>query len=242
MGRIPSPHVSLSVMNVNMLEHQRSLLAVMGIDIWIPQNTAQTRHYKPSLYRDQVEENHPIDVCFPEFAQAQSEQFFTKPASQAEQLNIEDSSLQLKSNPDGVQLPRESVKNDKQSQDEVAERQPLVIDAFEIQAMITKTHTILLDATALTTDQENLWVNIQRSVSSQFYDLKWPFNFAQFQDGRGAEVFIQGFIDALSVDKKILSLGCLPHISTTQHMQIASLQDMIKQPLLKRRLWNLIKN
>ncbi len=39
-------------MNVNLAEHQRSILAAMGIDLWIPQVDVQTRHYQNTLYRD----------------------------------------------------------------------------------------------------------------------------------------------------------------------------------------------
>jgi len=44
----------------------------------------------------------------------------------------------------------------------------------------------------------------------------------------------------LALDKRILILGHLDFISHAQSMQLASLQEMIDQPLLKRRLWQLM--
>lgn len=37
-----------------MVEHQRSIMAVMGIDIWMPKIEVDTRAYSNSLYRDQA--------------------------------------------------------------------------------------------------------------------------------------------------------------------------------------------
>jgi hypothetical protein len=64
----------------------------------------------------------------------------------------------------------------------------------------------------------------------------------QLQDGRGAAMYIQGFVDALRQERKVISLGQLPYLNNTEMFELASLQEMIEQPLLKRRLWQFMQN
>ena len=52
---------------------------------------------------------------------------------------------------------------------------------------------------------------------------------------------IQGFLDAAAMNKKILCLGHLDFIQHSNILHLASLEEMIAQPLLKRRLWQLMQ-
>ena len=101
---------------------------------------------------------------------------------------------------------------------------------------------ILVDSTHIDAEQLTLWSNIQRAVSGQYYELKWPFPLLQLQDGKGANIYIQGFVDALKQDRKVISLGELTYLKSTDIIQLASLQKMLDQPVLKRRLWQFMQN
>ena len=84
--------------------------------------------------------------------------------------------------------------------------------------------------------------NIQRAVQAEFHALQWPFAWTNMQDGRGAASYVQGFLDALSAEKNVLCLGGIPHLQSSKSIQLASLQDMLDQPLLKKRLWQFMQN
>ena len=62
------------------------------------------------------------------------------------------------------------------------------------------------------------------------------------QDGRGASSYIQGFLDVFSTEKNVLCLGEIPHLQASHSIQLASLQEMLIQPLLKKRLWQFMQN
>lgn len=225
-------------MNVNTLEQHRSIMSTLGIDIWIPK-LAETRHYKTSMYRDQVSEGfQESQKPLLDFNRdAKHEDIQTQPVDRTPQANslarqLEQPTVIQKRD---LQISQETV-------DEIENSEPIVINPFEIQAMQTSSCLILVDTTDLNAAQENLWLNIQRSMASQKFDLKWPFNFNQFQDGRGVQTYLQGFIDCLALDKKILSLGQIPHLLSNEITVVANLEEMLAEPLLKRQLWNLMKN
>lgn len=101
---------------------------------------------------------------------------------------------------------------------------------------------IVVDATSMSSEQQQLWNNIQHAISAEYALLQWPFPLLEFQDGRGAESYVQGFLDALSVDKNILFLGQSGYFKHAKGMQLASLQEMLDQPLLKNACGSLCKN
>ncbi len=77
---------------------------------------------------------------------------------------------------------------------------------------------------------------------ADFFALQWPFGLVNLQDGRGAASYVQGFIDAISLDKNVICLGDIPHLEHAKVYPLASLQQMIEQPLLKKRLWQFMQN
>ncbi len=219
-------------MNVNMIEHQRNILAALGIDLWVSKGSACQTFTHTSLYRDVAQSGMSTEIIVPQPVQQQQE-----------------IAVQLKSQPNPA-VP-EIVQNGQQqsrvaqveTQTEKAEpAQQLEIPAFALQAISTEHCVIVVDITDLTTEQNTLWMNIQRAISHQYYELKWPFPLNQFQDGQAASIYIQGFLDALKADKQLLSLGGLPYFHGMQLTQLASLQEMLEQPLLKRRLWQFMQN
>lgn len=229
-------NTSTDVMNVNMVEHQRSLLAVLGIDVWMPKVNTPVRNYTASLYRDQ----------------AAPETAYVEPIQSFDTVLVPDSaqrSLQEQQAPVSaeVTLVRERVQPHSVEQ-KVAQvtvdddaRPVIHIDAFELQAWCTERCIIVVDSTDLNAAQSQLWRNIQRAQTGHFFDLKWPFALAPLQDGRGVQVYIQGFLDAMRGDKKIISLGQIKHCQHTDVVVLASLSQMLDQPLLKRDLWALMR-
>lgn len=115
---------------------------------------------------------------------------------------------------------------------------PIVeVEAFSVQAYSLVHCTILINATRLTEPQQQLWLNIQRSLSGQYSLLEWPFPLPNFQDNRGVGCYVQGFIDAIAYEKSLLSLGDIPYLNHSKVIRLASLQEMLDKPLLKKRLW-----
>ena len=277
-------------MSVNLAEHQRSLLATMGIDLWVPRVDVQIRHFQTALYRDsafaielsQTEGLVPAPIDF--FSQdhlkqkhLQQDQQVVHPPSDLQILNLQAPNLQslniqtsnlaienltplenntvkpeqLQQNIADVALLRnsknhpqkaEKTSNSIQPQTPLSTEPAIQIEAFEIQAFCLENCVILVDCTHLTAEQTTLWLNIQRATSGQFYELKWPFPMMQYQDGKGASMYVQGFTDALKQERKVLSLGQLAHMNHSEIVQLASLQEMLDQPILKRRLWQFMQN
>ena len=62
-----------------------------------------------------------------------------------------------------------------------------------------------------------------------------------FQDSRGVDSYVQGFLDAISADKNIILIGQLPYLADPKSINLASLQEMLDQPLLKKRLWQFMQ-
>lgn len=231
-------------MNVNLAEHQRSILAAMGIDFWIPQVDVQTRHYQNTLYRDVAQNEAEIakTVEFKDFNHSTTA--FTKNTENV--LARRESAVQsevslLKVNAETQQTEEITSSEQIQKQTTISVEPALQIASFEIQAYQIEHCVIFVDATQLNDDQKTLWGNIQRAAFGQYFELKWPFPMLQFQDGRGASMYIQGFIDGLRQERKIISLGQLTHLNQSDVIQLASLQEMIEQPILKRRLWQFMQ-
>ncbi|AXQ22761.1 hypothetical protein BEN71_12045 [Acinetobacter wuhouensis] len=231
-------------MNVNLAEHQRSILAAMGIDLWIPQVDVQTRHYQNTLYRDVAQNEAEIatTVEFKDFNHSTTA--FTKNTENVivrRESAVQSEVSLLKVNAETQQTEEITSAEQIQKQTAISVEPALQIASFEIQAYQIEHCVIFVDATQLNDDQKTLWGNIQRAAFGQYFELKWPFPMLQFQDGRGASMYIQGFIDGLRQERKIISLGQLTHLNQSDVIQLASLQEMIEQPILKRRLWQFMQ-
>lgn len=99
----------------------------------------------------------------------------------------------------------------------------------------------MVESTVLSQKQQQLWRNIQHALQAEYHVLQWPFALEVLQDGIGVENYVQGFVDVLSADKNMLILGQLPHFRSEQCLHLASLQEMLDQPLLKKSLWDAIQ-
>ena len=213
-----------------MIGHQRDILATLGIDIWVPKDAACQNMPSSSIWRDQAAPEYLSEIVV---AKAQP---LIVPEPKAEQLKTLDQ-------PDPLPTPTPIVKEVQAEivPQVVEERPALHIAVFQLQTLGLPHCVIVTDATELSSEQQQLWNNIQQALQAEYYELQWPFPLINFQDGRGAESYVQGFIDAISADKNIIFLGQFPYFNHSKSIHLAGLQEMLDQPLLKKRLWQFMQ-
>ncbi len=215
-----------------MIGHERKILATLGIDVWIPRGTVSARLGNTPIWRDQTAKVEPLH--FHDHVKN------VKPDSATENLQkkITDIVEQVAIDTLPPQAEKEHLPAASKDANAAEAVNPIVeVEAFSVQAYSLVHCTILINATRLTEPQQQLWLNIQRSLSGQYSLLEWPFPLPNFQDNRGVGCYVQGFIDAIAYEKSILSLGDIPYLNHSKIIRLASLQEMLDKPLLKKRLW-----
>ncbi|ENW15515.1 hypothetical protein L313_0072 [Acinetobacter haemolyticus CIP 64.3 = MTCC 9819] len=217
-----------------MIGQQRNILAAMGIDVWIPRDVVCQKNTAPSLWRDQIIDQ-PTQYSEPV---QNNDARITQDAPMA---SVETQPAIVRESSQQVELDEKPV-----VKDSVIEKEQIVItapvQAFELQMYVLENCALLVESSQLNDAQRQLWQNIQKARLGQYAELKWPFPLAAFQESRGLSSYIQGFLDATANNKKILCLGQLDFIQHTNILHLASLEEMIVQPLLKRRLWQLMQS
>ncbi|WP_284085180.1 hypothetical protein [Acinetobacter haemolyticus] len=217
-----------------MIGQQRNILAAMGIDVWIPRDVVCQKNTAPSLWRDQIIDQ-PTQYSEPV---QNNDARITQDAPMA---SVETQPAIVRESSQQVELDEKPV-----VKDSVIEKEQIVItapvQAFELQMYVLENCALLVESSQLNDAQRQLWQNIQKARLGQYAELKWPFPLAAFQESRGLSSYIQGFLDAIANNKKILCLGQLDFIQHTNILHLASLEEMIAQPLLKRRLWQLMQS
>ncbi|MCU4379110.1 hypothetical protein [Acinetobacter haemolyticus] len=217
-----------------MIGQQRNILAAMGIDVWIPRDVVCQKNTAPSLWRDQIIDQ-PTQYSEPV---QNNDARITQDAPMA---SVETQPATVRESSQQVELDEKPV-----VKDSVIEKEQIVItapvQAFELQMYVLENCALLVESSQLNDAQRQLWQNIQKARLGQYAELKWPFPLAAFQESRGLSSYIQGFLDATANNKKILCLGQLDFIQHTNILHLASLEEMIAQPLLKRRLWQLMQS
>lgn len=210
---------------INMMGHQRDILASLGIDIWVSRTAVSQTLPQSSVWRDQAAPEIHSDIIVPAAVNQQLKQ---------QQPIIHE---EPKQEPSPQHTAVEVV-----APDDIPEaRVMLQVEAFSIEALQLPYCVILVESTALSQKQQQLWRNIQHALQAEYHVLQWPFALEVLQDGIGVENYVQGFVDVLSADKNMLILGQLPHFRSEQCLHLASLQEMLDQPLLKKSLWDAIQ-
>lgn len=215
-----------------MIGQQRNILATLGIDVWIPREVVCQKNTAPNLWRDQV-----VDEV------SQSTVLALDSALIVEEIPV----TAVHTPPiTEIEIPQQTkVVVELVAKEAVVEKEQIVItaqiQALELQMYVLDNCAILLESSQLNDAEQQLWQNIQKARLGQYAELKWPFPLAAFQESRGLSSYIQGFIDATATNKKILCLGQLDFIQHSNILHLASLEEMIAQPLLKRRLWQLMQ-
>ena len=214
---------------INMMGHQRDILASLGIDIWVSKGAVCQQLPQSTIWRDQNTPEVMLDITS-HVEIATADVLLNDPilSFETEQPKQVQEKLEQKEEP-AVVIEQEL-------------RPSVILEPFNIQALVLPHLVILMEGSNITSDQQLLWSNIQRAVQAEFTELNWPFALPELQDGYGVESFIQGFLDVISTEKTVLVLGQVPHYTKSNMMHLASLQEMLDEPLLKRRLWKFIKN
>lgn len=214
-----------------MIGHQRDILATLGIDIWIPKDVACQNMPSSSIWRDQAAPEYLTEIVI---AKSQPE---IPIAPQVEQSKVLERTEPL-TRPTllSKEVPTEVV-----APLDIEERPALQIPPFQLQAFGLPDCVIVVDATEMTAEQQQLWNNIQQAVQAEYYELQWPFPLLNFQDSRGVDSYVHGFLDAISADKNIILIGQLPYLADPKSINLAGLQEMLDQPLLKKRLWQFMQ-
>ncbi|OTG85304.1 hypothetical protein B9T31_12560 [Acinetobacter sp. ANC 4558] len=207
-----------------MIGHQREVLTQLGIDVWIPRNVACQKIDQTMLWRDQ--EIFEIATQLESIPVPQVKQSLT-----SQKVIVENKQKQKDL------VVKESLS------EVIQEEQPrLEIANFSLQAIVLSNIVVILNSTDINEPQQHLWANIQRAVQAEFFELNWPFAMENMNDGQGAAYYVQGFIDSISSEKKVICLGEILHLKNSTIMHLASLQEMLETPILKRQLWNVIQS
>ena len=213
-----------------MIGHQRDILATLGIDIWIPKDVACQNMPSSSIWRDQAAPEYLTEIVI---AKSQPE---IPIAPQVEQSKVLERTEPLRRPTSLIkEVPAQAVALS------VEEHPALQIAPFQLQAFGLPDCVIVVDATEMTAEQQQLWNNIQQALQAEYYELQWPFPLLNFQDSRGVDSYVQGFLDAISADKNIILIGQLPYLADPKSINLAGLQEMLDQPLLKKRLWQFMQ-
>lgn len=213
-----------------MIGQQRNILATLGIDVWIPRDIVCQKNTASALWRDQN-------------IQTSSIQFDSKVSQNVTEIKVEHQSVAIKE-VEPLQQKQEAVVQPIAKQSLIEKEQIVItaqIQSFELQMYVLDNCAILLESSQLNDAQRMLWQNIQKAKLGQYAELKWPFPLAAFQESRGLSSYIQGFLDATATSKKILCLGQLDFIQHSNILHLASLEEMLAQPVLKKRLWQLMQ-
>lgn len=213
-----------------MIGQQRNILATLGIDVWIPRTQVCQKNNAHTVWRDQVVESQ-APIIAPTIDVPTFEKKPSKPVLPEVPKVVEEPSIAI------VDVP----------QSEVVVEKPIVVEQeaiapFEMQAYCLEKCVIFVDVTALEKEEKQLWANIQKAKVGHYAELKWPFPLVAYQDQRGVGSYIQGFLDAVAAEKKILCLGKCAYIQHTNIIHLASLKEMLDKPLLKKRLWQLMQD
>lgn len=214
-----------------MIGHQREVLASLGIDLWVPDFLPSQQNVATSIWRDQStteiiseivrSQSQPEVKSIPEHPSIQHKLPHPTPPAEIAAQSIEQEVITV--------IKEEIV------------REVIHFDAFQLQAVALEQCVLVIEATQLSVEQQQLWQNIVQALPAQKYALNWPFPLLNFQDGRGVQSYIQGFFDGLSQGKTVIALGSIPNANGIKLTQAASLQEMLDQPLLKKALWHMMR-
>ena len=214
-----------------MIGHQREVLASLGIDLWVPDFLPSQQNVATSIWRDQSTTEIISEIMRPQ-SQPEAKSIPEHPPAQ-HKLPHPAPPVEIATQP----IEQEVVTVVK----EEIVREAIHVDAFQLQAVALERCALVVEATQLSLEQQQLWQNIVQALPAQKYALNWPFPLLNFQDGRGVQSYIQGFIDGLSQGKTVITLGSIPNANGVKVTQAASLQEMLDQPLLKKALWDMMR-
>ena len=234
---------------------QRSILAGMGISLWIPR-LARTRTVDPAssgIWRDhtasaQIQVTAPVtpvaDVppaALVHPGTVQTEAGIQPAAQPAPAIN------HLPANPNTIagQLPTTALAPavDTSLRTEAQPAQSLV--RFSVLAVELKHWIVLIDEQSLQhAAARQLWNNICAAFANpEPVRFNWPLaDGMRWQHPQGAKAALNGFLFRMGMDKRIGLMGQLQDdIAPDRIERLPTLQELLEQPLKKRSLWSLLK-
>lgn len=212
-----------------MVGQQRNILAAMGVDVWIPRHHVAQKNTAASIWRDQMPEQ---QLAIPKHVDVAVNIPETKSLPVLEPVQEQPVHVEITAQHTVPQQPKVLL-----------ELEALVeCDAFQLEAYCFQDKVLVIDATGLTEAEIQLWSNIQAAMPGEYAELSWPFPRLDFRDSRGVQAYVQGFLDAIAIDKKVLCLGKLKFLTHTDCMYLASLSEMLEKPIFKKRLWTLMQS
>lgn len=219
-----------------MIEQQRQQLAMMGIDLWIPRHAAvRSISTATTLWRDaDIGQSAQLSTVSKR-AELESAIVLKQEIKQETVIKPDDQHVSL--NLKAVEAPAHTAAVAK------IDVEPLEIEqqAFQLQVLFSEQFVLLVDQQQLTAQTLPLWRNIQHALHLQDASLQWPFPLVNLQEPSGLQDYLQGFFDVVAAEKSIFCLGELSVSFKLSCQAVASLQDMLQQPLLKQQLWKLIQ-
>lgn len=218
-----------------MIGQQRDILAVLGIDIWIPKETVCQNRSATVIWRDQAEPEYSTEIVI-ESPQVSvpllPDIIIDTDTLQSNQLETVFTLADVSKEKQQIEISAPVAELQSSSQTE----------PFQIQALALAHCILLIDSTHMTMQQQQLWQNIQHALKAEYAALQWPFPFIRFQDGRGIKSYVKGFLDSIGAGKKIILLGEHFYLQDIQILSLSSLQQMLENPLLKKNLWQSIQD
>lgn len=234
---------------------QRSILAGLGISVWIPRllATRKSQHIAAAIWRDQTGLDQPV-LSLP--------QFDPLPAI-ATASTVEKPTVLLAAAPSLVPQakPEQSAKaRDVPPSKPVAPiARPVLADLiepseplsgqvllrFSIQAVEVNHWILLVDEQTLQNPAaKQLWSSICSAFGKpEQIRFSWPLaDGLRWQHPLGAKAALNGFLFRLGMDKRIGLMGHLQDDVVPDRIErLPTLQELIEQPLKKRSLWLLLK-
>lgn len=226
-----------------MIEQQRQQLAMMGIDLWVPRHAAvRSISTATTLWRDADIGQSAQLSTLSKRVELESAIVLKQEIKQETVIKPDDQHVSL--NVKAVEAPLNLQETAHTAAVTKIDVEPLEIEqqAFQLQVLFSEQFVLLVDQQQLTAQTLPLWRNIQHALHLQDASLQWPFPLVNLQEPSGLQDYLQGFFDVVAAEKSIFCLGELPVSFKLSCQAVASLQDMLQQPLLKQQLWKLIQH
>lgn len=234
---------------------QRSILAGMGISLWIPK-LARTCAITPALstiWRDQAATGQqPVTavavtsiLSSPVSAESIQAQAIAVPVVATVQPVLQ--AQPLPDNPPVIrqQSPSISPAPDTMS---LAEQEEVPVQSslrFSVQAVELPHWILLIDEQSLQhAAAKQLWANICAAFANpEPVRFNWPLaDGMRWQHPQGAKAALNGFLFRMGMDKRIGLMGQLQDdIAPDRIERLPTLQELLEQPLKKRSLWSLLR-
>ena len=140
-----------------MIGHQREVLASLGIDLWVPAFLPSQQNATTSIWRDQSTTEIISEIV--------------RPQSQPEAKSISEHPLVQNKLPH--QAPPAEIATQPIEQEVVTAlkeeivREAIHVEAFQLQAIALEHCALVIEATQLSLEQQQLWQNIVQALPAQ---------------------------------------------------------------------------